>query len=460
MRRNIQDYLRRWKESARRKPLVIRGARQVGKTWVVDDLGENAFEYYLKVNPEKDSEIKNVFQSRNPKQIINELNALYGIPVIEGKTLLFIDEVQLLPDALASLRYFYEDFPGLHIIVAGSLLDHALSELPYSMPVGRVEFAYMYPLTFNEFLLANGQEGVLNYLNEYSMENAMSEAIHKKLLQWLRIYFFIGGMPEAVKTYIETNDFTEVEKIQSSILTSFRYDFAKYGTRKQQEHLGECLDYAARNVGHKVKYVNVNKSVNSAYLKEAFNKLEMSRVIRLVRRTRSSKVPINQHIDHDTFKPLFLDIGLACNLGGIKLSDISNLITDFEGMLAEQFVGQELLANSQTFVDPKLYYWSREAKNSNAEVDYMVQVDNDVFPLEVKAGKTGKLRSLQVFLAEKELDNAIRLNTDLPGFGKGLEASVNLNRNLTKLTYNLLSLPIYMTQQIERQVVKSFRHLE
>jgi len=183
----------------------------------------------------------------------------------------------------------------------------------------------------------------------------------------------------------------EVEKVHSEILTSFKYDFAKYATRKQQEYLNECLEYSANNVGKKVKYVNINKNAHSSNLKEALLKLELSRIVHLVRRTKSSKVPISQYVDKETFKPVFLDIGLMCNLSRIKLSDVSNLVTDFEGALAEQFIGQELLSKFEYFEDAKLYYWSREAKNANAEIDYLFQLGNKIYPVEVKAGKTGTL---------------------------------------------------------------------
>jgi|AntRauTorckE6833_2_1112554.scaffolds.fasta_scaffold00365_20 predicted AAA+ superfamily ATPase len=454
MERLIESYLRDWTYNTRRKPLIIRGARQVGKTWIVDKLGKDNFKYYLKVNPEKERGVKSIFQSRDPKLIISELSALYNTPVIENETLLFIDEVQLLPDAIATLRYFYEDYPGLHVITAGSLLDHTLNDLPYSMPVGRVEYAYLYPLNFVEFLMAAKQEGLLSYLNRYSLGSPFSEAIHQKLTSWLRLYFFIGGMPEAVKTYMTTENMVEVEKVHSGILTSFQYDFSKYGSRNQQRHLNDCLEYAANNIGKKVKYVNINKNVHSGYLREALLKLERSRIVNLVRRTQSSKVPINQNVDYDVFKPVFLDIGLVCSLAGIKLTDIQNLVTDFEGALAEQFVAQELLTSFETYKDASLYYWAREAKNANAEVDFVFQIQNEIYPIEVKAGKTGTLKSLQMYLCEKNKDTGIRFNLDLPSIGKNLSSSVNIKGEMKKIHYQLLSFPLYFSGYLTKYVRK------
>ena len=450
MKRDIESYFTQWKESVNRKPLIVRGARQVGKTFSVEKFAKQNFSHFLLLNPEQDNNLKTIFQSKNPALIVSELTALYNIPIVEGKTLLFIDEIQLMPEAIAVLRYFYEQMPGLHVIAAGSLLDHTLNELPYSMPVGRVEYAYMYPLSFSEFLVANNEKGLVNYINSYDFSHLFSEAIHQKLLELLRLYFFIGGMPEAVKVYLETKDFTEVEKVHAGILTSFQYDFAKYGSRKQQEYLKDSLQYAAKNIGKKIKFTAINASVHSSYIKDALLKLELSRIVHLVRKTKSSKVPINQYVDNNFFKPLFLDIGLACSVSRIKLIDISNLITDFEGALAEQFVGQELLASFNHYEDAKLYYWVREAKNTNAEIDFLHQINNTIYPVEVKAGKIGTLKSLQVYLAEKKENRGIRFNTDLPSVGKNLKATVTVGRNKQMINYNLVSLPLYFASLINK----------
>lgn len=455
MKRFIESYLKEWKDGSYRKPLIIRGARQVGKTFVVDKFGRECFKNMLKINPEQDSGLELVFKSKQPQLILTELSALYNRPITPGETLLFIDEIQLLPEALAALRYFYEQMPELHIIAAGSLLDHALNDLPYSMPVGRVEFAYMYPMTFNEFLLANKQSGLLNYIHDFSYEKPFSVALHRKILDYLRLYYFIGGMPEAVKVYTETKNLIEVEKVHSGILTTLQNDFAKYGSRKQQQILKDCLNYAATNIGKKVKYVNIDKNVHSNYLKEALIKLELSRIIHLVRKTGSADVPINQFVKNNVFKSIFLDIGLVCNLAAIKLIDLKNLITDFEGALAEQFVGQEMVASTGFYEDTKLFYWNREAKNANAEIDFLFQVGNQIYPVEIKAGKTGTLKSLQVYLAEKNKKTGIRFNADLPTFGKNLSAKVHLKGQQTGISYHLLSLPIYLVSELKKIVVEN-----
>lgn len=451
MQREIDDYFLSWKNSRNRKPLMVRGARQVGKTYSIEKFARENYSYLLKVNLEQDRNIHSVFESLRPEQIMNELSVLYQIPLEDEHTLLFIDEIQACPKAIAALRYFYEQKPGLHIICAGSLLDHVLNEIQYSMPVGRVDFAYMYPLNFSEFLTAAGEQGLVGFIDGFSIDGQFSVAIHKRLLEKLRLYFFIGGMPEVVDYYLKTSDLSGIDRIHSALITSIEYDFSKYGTRKQQENLRDVLHYVANNIGKKVKYVNVNRNAPSALLKDALLKLEMSRIIHLVRHTRSAEVPLSRLQDNDVFKPLFFDIGILAHIAGIKLMDINDLATGFEGAMAEQFVFQELLACGLPYREQRLFYWIREAKNSNAEIDCLYQIGNRVYPVEIKSGKRGTLKSLHVFLAEKKKSTGIRLNTDLPSTGNDLIAKVNLPGK-EELTYNLISLPLYLAGRLDKIV--------
>jgi uncharacterized protein len=447
MYREIENYLKEWKASPYRKPLIIRGARQVGKTYTVEKFASENYKYLLKINLERDRNILSVFESLQPQQIINDLTSLYQVPLNDGDSLLFIDEIQVSPKAIAALRYFHEQRPGLHIISAGSLLDIALNEIPYSMPVGRIDFAFMYPMTFNEFLLALDENGLVKFIKEFKLNDTISIAIHSRLLELLRLYFFIGGMPEAVAYYKNEKDLAGIEKIHSGLIQSIQFDFAKYGTRKQQEHLKEVLHYVANNVGKKVKYSNINPNLHSNLLKDAFFKLEMCRMVHLVRHTRSVSVPLTQLQDNKVFKPVLMDIGMLNHLAGIKLLDLNNLTTAFEGSLAEQFVLQELIATGEPFKEQKLNYWIREAKNSNAEIDCLYQIANNVYPVEIKSGKRGTLKSMHVFLAENNQNTGIRLNLDTPSIGMELNAVVNLPGN-KPLTYNLLSLPLYLAGQL------------
>lgn len=443
MYRKIENYLADWKTSSYRKPLVLRGARQVGKTYTIERFGKENFKYFLKINLEQERDLKHVFESLQPQQIINELTALHQVPFIDEETLLFIDEIQVSPNAITALRYFYEQRPGLHIISAGSLLDITLNEMQYSMPVGRVDFVFMYPMTFIEFLIALNENGLVSVINDFTPDKTISTAIHNRIMELLRLFFFIGGMPEAVAYYVKEKELSGIERIHSGLIQSIQFDFAKYGTRKQQEHLKDVLHYVANNIGSKVKYSNISTSVHSSLLKDAFHKLEMSRIIHLIRHTNSSHVPITRLQNNDIFKPIFLDIGVLNHIAGIKLVNLDNLVTAFEGALAEQFVLQELISGSKPYHEQKLNYWIREAKNSNAEIDCLFQIGNRIYPIEIKAGKRGTLKSLHIFLAEKSKKTGIRLNIDTSSIGKDLQASVNLpGRN--QLTYNLVSLPLYL----------------
>lgn len=443
MKREITKELTDWKNRTNRKPLIVRGARQVGKTYAIEQFASSHFKNIIKINFEEQNELKSIFKTQKTDQILNELSILYSTDIVYGETLIFLDEIQACPEAIVTLRYFFEKHPELHIIAAGSLLDFALKEMKYSMPVGRIEFCYMYPLSFKEFITALSEDRILNYIENYSLDSDFSSTIHNKILELLRLYLFIGGMPEAVKTYINEKQLSQVERVHSSILTTLQYDFAKYGNRNQQEYLVSVLKYSAQNIGKKVKYANINRDIRSSYLKESFHRLELARLLYCICHTSANQIPLANHINENIYKPLFMDIGLANHLCGIRLIELEKIFTSYEGALAEQFIGQELLTINPPYIDPKLYYWTREEKNSNAEIDYVYQHNNSIFPIEVKAGKTGSLKSLHVYLLEKNLDTGIRFNLDLPSIGK-FKTKVSTRNKDGEIEYTLISLPLYM----------------
>ena len=455
MKRDIYQYLSDWKKRKTRKPLIIRGARQVGKTFMVDILGQSDFDSYVKINLEETNNYHDLFKNNDPKEIVNQLSIIVNKQIIPGETLLFFDEIQACPQAIASLRYFYEKLPELHVISAGSLLEHTLNEMNYSMPVGRVEFCNMYPFSFREFLNANDEDLLIEYMDDFNPDKKISSALHKKILEYIRKYFFVGGMPEAVKTFLESQNYMDVERVQSDIINSFQYDFSKYGDKSQIEHLRKVFRYVGRHVGRKVKYSNIDHDVRSRYLKDALLKLERSRIVSLVMHTNSEGVPLDSKVKENVFKPLFLDIGLLNRMSGLRLSGLNDLLTINEGMLAEQFIGQELLCLSPPYHDPDLYYWVRESTNSNAELDFLHQYNNRIFPIEIKAGKSGSLKSLQVYLAEKKLENAVRFNLDIPSFGN-FKNRIKVGKKVIELDYKLLSLPLYMAGWLHESLRKVF----
>jgi len=451
MKREIIQYLEEWKTRKDRNPLIVRGARQVGKTYVIDEFAKSDFKNCLKINLEEKPELKKLFFDNDVNRILTELSILLNENVNYGDTLLFIDEIQTCPEAIQSLRYFKEKIPELHVICAGSLLDHTLNEMKLPMPVGRVEFLYMYPMSFKEFLKAINQEKLVTYIQEFDFTQPFSEVIHNKIAQHLRFYFFIGGMPAAVNNFAENTNHSDIQRIQNNILTSIQYDFAKYGSRKQQEYLQLVLRYCGRYPGRKIKYSNIDREIRSTFLKEAIGKLVLSRVVHTVKHSNASSVPITEHVKEDVFKTVFMDIGFVNQLNQIELTGLADLVTANEGMLAEQFIAQELLCIQTAWISPELFYWSREEKNSNAEVDYIFQYKNKIYPVEVKAGKTGTLKSMQMYLYEKKLDKGIRFNMDLPNKGQ-FKTKVNAPGTNAELSWNLLSFPLYMVSELKRLI--------
>ena len=451
MNREIIQHLREWKNRNDRNPLIIRGARQVGKTYIIEEFAKANFRNCLKINLEEKPELKKVFFDNDVKRILAELSILLNKDVSFGSTLLFIDEIQTSPEAILSLRYFKEHLPELHVICAGSLLDHTLNDMKLPMPVGRVEFMYMYPMNFKEFLVAINKEKLVSYIEKYDFTKPFSEVIHNQIAQHLRFYFFIGGMPAAVKNYAKNTRLSDIQRVHGNILTSIQYDFAKYGTRKQQEYLNIVLRYCGRYPGRKIKYRNIDREIRSTYLKESIEKLALSRIIHIVKHSNARKVPLTEYFKEDVYKTVFMDIGFVNQLNQIELTGLDNLVTANEGVLAEQFIAQELLNIQPVFLNPELFYWSREEKSSNAEIDFIFQHKNKIYPIEVKAGKTGTLKSMQMYLYEKKLKDGIRFNMDLPNSGR-FNTKINVPDTNVELSWTLLSLPLYLVSELRRLI--------
>lgn len=453
MKRIFEDFLIDWKSRKTRKPLIIRGARQVGKTYLINNFGKKFFKNYLRINFEENEEIKELFKIKNTKTICENLSILYGKTIRGGDTLLFLDEIQAMPEAIVTLRYFYEQQPELHVIAAGSLLDHTLNEMKYSMPVGRVEFGYMYPMNFKEFLWALGETKLAEFLDTYKFSDYISASVSNKLFLLLRRYFFIGGMPEAVNVYATSGDLLEVERIHENILMSLEYDFAKYGTKTEQQHLSVVFRQIPKNIARKIKYVNISPNIRPEALRNALYKLEMSRIVNLVHFTNANKIPL-EYGTKEIFKPIFLDIGLLNHLLKIRLIDTDDLMTVNEGALAEQFVGQELLTIPPYFIDKKLYYWLRESKNSNAEIDYLWENNNTIYPIEVKSGKAGTLKSLFVYCYENKKEKAIRISTNLPEIQQ-INTEIRIKSKNQNVNLTLITLPLFLTYKLP-EFIKNF----
>lgn len=395
MQRFVLNTLAQWKEQKNRKPLILRGARQVGKTWLVNAFGQQYFKGRIHViDLEKHPDWHVVFEKNlNVQRILSELELLVNASIEPGKDLLFFDEIQSCPRAIMALRYFYEELPGLHIIAAGSLLEFALKDI--SFPVGRIRFLNMFPMTFAEFLLAIGREKLAEIVR--SSEPQFSENVHNMLLDELRTYFFVGGMPECVKSYAESGKLKPVFEIQSQLIETYRADFSKYAPYADKRCLNAVLTNTARSVGSQIKYARLTADFTPPTNKKAFDLLTMARLLYKIPAASPAGLPLSVSASGKKFKALMIDIGLMQNLCGLNAAEeisSSDLLDIYRGALAEQFVGQELIAAN----GGALYYWSREAKSSSAEVDFLVEREGRIIPIEVKSAAAGKLRSLHLLL--------------------------------------------------------------
>jgi predicted AAA+ superfamily ATPase len=395
MDRIVTKKLIEWKNRPNRKPLILRGARQVGKTYSVLDFGRNHFKGAVhRVDLEKHPDWHRLFErDLSAKRIISELEILLSARITPGADLLFIDEIQACPRAIMALRYFYEERPELHVIAAGSLLEFAMKTI--SFPVGRVQVLNMHPMSFPEFLQATGKVPAADIV--LAPPAQQPEVIHHMLLEELRRYLFIGGMPECVNIFSQTGRMKDAFEVQADLVNALRQDFSKYAPHSDARCLNAVLSNVAKHVGNQIQYSRLAEGFTNPTIKKAFDLLGLAQVIRKVPATSPAGLPLGAAASERKFKALLLDVGLVQHLCGMPV-DVefakSELMSIYQGALAEQFVGQELLAAGQS----DLYYWAREAKSSNAEVDYLIARDGNILPLEVKSGASGKLKSLHLLL--------------------------------------------------------------
>ena len=416
--RNIDHDLQEWKTDAQHKPLLLRGARQVGKSSAVKQLGKS-FEFFLEVNFERNPEIKQLFNvALNPLEICTKLSAVYNLPIEPGKTLVFFDEIQTCLPAIAALRYFYEEYPALHVVAAGSLLEFALQEIP-SFGVGRIRSVYMYPFSFDEFLQAQGLNLLLDEKRKATYEKPLIEAIHLKLVNQLRTFLLVGGMPESVKTWIQKSDYLACRNVQNDIIETYIDDFAKYKKRISPTVLQQTLRSVAVQSGSKFVFSQVSTNLESAIVKEALELLTMAGIIMPVTHTAANGIPLGAELNLKFRKYLFMDTGLLqrilnLDMNNVLLSSDINLVN--KGALTEVFVGLEIMKINSCFQRHELYYWLRLDKGAQAEVDYVISINSLIIPLEVKAGTKGSMQSLYSFMDIKKSKFAVR--TSLENFGR------------------------------------------
>jgi predicted AAA+ superfamily ATPase len=440
MQRDLQKYLLDWKTNFNRLPLLLRGARQVGKTYLIETFGREAFKNCVTVNFEYRPEMAKCFTTLNPQEIINQLRLVTGESITAGETLLFLDEIQDCPNAILAMRYFKEKLPEQHIIGAGSLLEFALQEEQFRMPVGRVQFAYLKPLSFKEFLAAIGKTQLREYIEQISARDEIPEVIHSELLSHLRKYLILGGMPAVLQVYLQSGDFAQCQQQQGVILNGYRHDFGKYATKTAYKNLQEAFGKLPVLIGQPIKYVNIDRELRARDIKQVLNSLAAAGLLHLVYANKAAGIPLVALKDEKKFKLIFLDIGLVKYAMQLKAELLlaEDLLLVNQGAITEQFVGQELLAYADPFREAELFFWHREAQGSQAEVDFVIQVNGQIIPIEVKSGVTGRLKSLRLFMQEKKSRLGVRVS-QLP----------------LSLADDILSIPLYLVSEIPRLVQSS-----
>ena len=436
LNRRIDQFFIQWKNSRFRRPLLVRGARQVGKTYSVIHFAENQFSNHVVLNFEERPELCKCFESFDVKEITDRVSILTNAVITPGETLLFIDEIQECPSAIIALRYFFEKMPELHVIGAGSLLECAIKSSKFRMPVGRVTSVYMEPLNFSEFLDATGHSKLDAYLNDVTLKKGIDRLYQEQLEQLLRKYLITGGMPAVVSAYVSGAIPREIQILQTSIIQTYQIDFSKYATTAQQKYLKDIFSAVPRLTGAICKYSHINPHVQSRDLKPAMALLSDARCIYPVYHSSGHGVPLDAQMNIKKFKLLFIDIGLMQRQLGLDTALITNedIMTINQGSATEQFIGQQLLSEIDCVEEKRIHFWLRETRSSQAEIDYLVQLDRHVFAVEVKSGKTGTLKSLRIFLKE---------HPDTP-FG--------IRFSLHELSWHdqVLSIPLYMVNQWKR----------
>lgn len=437
MERTIKSDLLVWKDQPNRKPLLIRGARQVGKSYVIEQFGKECFENLVVVNFEFMPSFIESFRNLDPTKIVKSIELISGEKITVGKTLLFLDEIQQCPAAILALRYFKEKLSGLHVIGAGSFLEFVINDHQYQEPVGRVQSLYLKPCSFREFIIAGGEERFLDHLSTITLSQQIETAIHEQLLERCREYFILGGMPEVLDHYFTQKTFHGIEKIQATILEYYRRDFSKYGSRLNVAMLEKIFTRSPGLIAQQFKYVDIDPDISARDQKTALESLIKAGILYKVIATNAQGLPFQTGMIEKRFKLLFLDLGLAKQATGLDVDTLlhQNLVLINQGALSEQFVGQELMAYSANYQETALFYWQRDKRGSQAEVDYVINVGSGIYPVEVKSGKTGRLKSLRVFLEEKKSKLGIRISQQPFSYENGI-----------------LSIPLYMIYEIPRLV--------
>jgi len=436
-----------WLKTRNRKPMVLRGARQVGKTWLVRDFAKRQKLQLVELNFERLPGLADLFSENDPAEILRNIEAQLEIMIKPDSSLLFLDEIQAAPQLFSQLRWFKEEIPTLPVIAAGSLLDFALNQYQYSMPVGRITYFHLEQLSFFEFALATGNKALFEKMSSFRLESRMPESLHKKCLNLYYDYCLVGGMPEVVQEWVSSKNLKSCIKIQQDLLSTYRDDFHKYGGKTDASMLNKILLSVAEQLGNKFIYSRVDPAKKLVQIKKALSLLSQAKVSTKVLHTTGNGLPLGAESNEKFFKALMLDIGLISvqlGLSSIKHAEAKNIFFSNEGGLAEQFVGQQLRTCQTPLESPQLFYWQRTGGRLG-EIDYVIQHGNRIVPIEVKSGSAGSMKSLHQFMAEKSLNFAVRFNINQPSM-----ENIRVKTTLGKpVSYRLLSLPLYLTERLD-----------
>ncbi len=444
MFRVAQNYLKEWYKSSNRKPLVLRGARQVGKSTLIKNFSTSNDIRLIEINLEKIKLHTLNHDEISIEALLQEIETKLKLSLeTSSPYILFFDEIQEQPKCLLYLRYFYEEHPHIPVISAGSLLEFAIEDATFSFPVGRIEFLYLGPMTFYEFLLATKNEKLTKFLDS----KEVPDYAHKMLVDLLMQYYFVGGMPEAIAVYLKKKNFIEVKKVHESILKTYLADFPKYA--KKVLSVQNVYQKVATYVGQKIKFSKIDPEAKANEVRKAFLLLFQARILIPVYHSNASGLPLAALIDDSVFKVYYLDIGLFNHLSGLEWNDLlqnkQTILT--KGYLAEQFVAQHLWSMNDFYLQPELHYWLRDGKNKNAEVDFVVSRNSKIIPVEVKSDHISRLYSIAVFAHEKKIDFAIRFNLEAPSY-QSRDYKLQIGQELISGKFTLLSLPIYQAGQL------------
>ncbi len=449
MKRKAIGFLNEWIESAHRLPLVIKGARQVGKTWLVRHFAESIGKKLIEINFEQDVSFATLFDSNQPKQILINLSGSLGIEIDPENCILFLDEIQEVPHLYEKLRWFADDMPELPVITAGSLLEVVVSDRRMSKPVGRINYMYLEPFSFEEFLLASGKDTLCTLLRDFTLRSSIPLHTHNILTALFKDYVFVGGMPAAIKVWVKTQSLNAVSQVHRDLLETYREDFDVYSGRLTAKRLNDVFSQVPRLLGKKFIYREIDKKIRIDSIKKALTLLCKARICHKVKASAANGVPLDVEIRERYFKVLFIDVGLCSSMlklsyNQIRTTEELDLVNS--GGIAEQVVGQLLRTINPLYEDPELYYWLITEDAGNAELDYVIQHRADVVPIEVKAGSAGRLRSLHMFMSIKKRSYAVRI---FSGPAQTDEIDVIIPSG-ESVNYTLHSLPFYLTEQIQR----------